>query len=99
MQVLNVSIVENLTNAVWEKWQVAGYTTQPYALTWMEINHLANHFLKICREQNRDYREFDFSMLLDHKLRFEENRAEIDNELRGLNSETENSKVNKLKDG
>jgi hypothetical protein len=93
---LSEDMSRTLTDNVLEYWKRDGIKSR--FLGWIEIHHLAEHFLKICREQNRDPREFDFYSMLDSTLYYEENRAQIDNILGGLESEKENSVVNKLKD-
>jgi hypothetical protein len=97
---MTVQLCENtpklLTDRVWEAWKSTGITSR--YLTYIELRHLTEHFLKICREQSRDYREYDFYNLVDSNLNYFENRAGIENEIGGLNSEAEGSAVNKLKD-
>jgi hypothetical protein len=70
---------EALTNSLWEKWKTAGYTDQPHALTWMDVNNLAKYYLKTCREAGADYRDFDFETLVDHTLNYYENTSMIVN--------------------
>lgn len=67
-------------------------------VTYIEVQNLTNYFLKMCREQNRDRREFDFPNLIDGKLNYYENRAILENELGGLESEAETKASNVLKD-
>jgi hypothetical protein len=87
-----------LTDKIFNAWSKAGYTNRPYALTWLEVNNLTKYFLKICREINRDYQEFDLSNILDHTLTYYENQAQIENELGGLNSDSDKEYYNKLLD-
>jgi hypothetical protein len=89
---------EVLTNIVWEKWELAGYTKQPYALTWLEISHLANFFLKICREKNIDYQSYDFSTIIDYKLNYEENKSTIVETIGEPEAIEEKEAANKLRD-
>jgi hypothetical protein len=97
---MTVTLAENttetLTNKVWEQWENTGITSR--LMTKLEVKHLADHFLKLCREQSRDYREFDFYTLIDSNLNYYENKAEIENTLGGLNSEAEKTAANKLND-
>ena len=93
---LSESIPDKLTNGLWEKWKAEG--VKPRSLTWMELHRLTEHFLKICRQQNRDYREFDFYTMIDYTYHYDENRAEIENIIGGLSSKTEAEAVNKMKD-
>jgi hypothetical protein len=81
---------------VWERWKKDGIHSR--FITWLTLHRLAEHFLKLCKEQDRDYREYDFYTLIDSNLYFEENRAEIENILGGLESDRESAAVNKLKD-
>ena len=78
---------EKLTGNLWEKWKTAGYTDQPNALTWMEVNNLAGFYLKTCRAAGADYRDFDFETLVDHTLNYYENTSMIVNAI-GQPSET-----------
>jgi len=89
---------EALTNTLWEQWKSYGYTTQPRALTWMEINNLAGVFLKLCREKQLDYREFDFSTLIDHTLNYDENKSTLYERIGNPYSEEEKEAASKLKD-
>jgi hypothetical protein len=85
-----------LAERVWKTWDSNGLKSR--YMEYLDVYNLAKYFLKICREQKRDSREFDFPNLIDITLRFEENRAMIENELGGLNSEIEKEASNKLKD-
>jgi predicted Fe-S protein YdhL (DUF1289 family) len=78
---LCVDTVKVLTDKIHDSWQQAGYLKQQYSLTYMEINHLVRHFLKICTQQSIDYQEHDLSSILDHTLNYYENLAEIENKL------------------
>jgi hypothetical protein len=89
---------ETLTNQLWNQWKSYGYTSQPRALTWMELNHLVEYFLKVCREKEIDYREYDFSTLIDHKLNYEENKSILFDTIGNPYSEEEKEAANKLKD-
>lgn len=79
MLTLSENPQEALTNSLWQKWKDAGYTEQPNALTWMEVSNLVKFYLKICRQTEQDYRDFDFENLLDHKLTYYENLSQIEN--------------------
>ena len=85
-----------LTDMVLNQWKKDGVKSR--FLGWVEIHHLAEHFLKICREQNQDYQAYDFYTMIDSNLFYEENRAQIDNQIGGLLSEKETEATNKLKD-
>ena len=85
-----------LTDKVWDSWQSTGINSR--YLSWIELKHLANHFLKMCREQNRDYREFDFYTMVDSNLNYYENLAELDNQLGQSETVKESEAANKLKD-
>ena len=85
-----------LTDRVYNQWKESGYTDQPHVLTWLEVNNLTGNFLKLCAEQNRDYREFDFINMLDHKLNYYENLAGLDNQLNPEPNEKE--AANKFQD-
>lgn len=87
---------KTLTDKIWDQWKATGVTNR--FLTYIELKHLTEHFLKLCREQNRDPREYDFANLVDSNLNYYENQAEIENELGGLNSIKETEAVNKLKE-
>jgi hypothetical protein len=87
---------KTLTDQVWGQWQQKGIDSR--YLTYIELKHLTEYFLKICTQQNRDPREYDFYTLVDSNLNYYENRAEIENELTGLNSEAETKAANILKD-
>ena len=65
---LSESVPDTLTNRVWDAWSKTGITSR--YMTWMELHKLAEHFLKICREQERDHREFDFYVLIDSNLNY-----------------------------
>ena len=98
MLTLTDSPQETLTKNLWEQWKSCGYTTEPHALTWMEINNLAGCFLKICREKQLDHREFDFLNLLDHTLNYEENKSTLYETVGNPYSEEEKEAASKLKD-
>mgnify|MGYP001321687603 CR=1 FL=1 len=66
-----------LTDKVYNQWKEAGYTTKPYALTWMEVNNLSGSYLKLCEEKGIDPREFDFLNVIDHRFNYEENKSVI----------------------
>lgn len=70
---------DDLTNRVWERWKKDGIN--PRGKTWLEIKKLVEHFLKLCREQGRDYQELDFYCMIDSNLNYYENFAEIENQL------------------
>jgi hypothetical protein len=93
---LSEDVSKTITDRVWEQWQKTGITSR--FMSYLELKHCADFFLKLCKEQGRDYREFDFYMLVDSNLNYYENRAEIENELGGLNSEKEKEIADKLKD-
>jgi len=76
---LSESVSDTLTNRVWDAWSKTGITSR--YMTWLELHRLAEHFLKICREQEHDYREYDFYTLIDSNLNYYENLAELDNQI------------------
>jgi hypothetical protein len=96
---MQVSLTENpsdgLTNKLWEQWSKDGIHSR--YLTWIELNNLAKYFLKICKQKELDYHEFDFYTLIDSNLNFYENRAELDNQL-GQPETSEKEQYDKLKD-
>lgn len=71
--------VETLTASLWEKWQNQGYTKQPNALSWMEVNNLAKYYVQLCQKTGADYRDFDFETIVDHTLNYYENKSLIEN--------------------
>jgi hypothetical protein len=79
MLTLNDNPAEKLANDLWESWRHDGIN--PRKKTYLEIKRLADHFLKICREQEVDYKQHDFSVLIDSNLNYYENQAEIENAL------------------
>jgi hypothetical protein len=86
----------NLTDTVWDHWINQG--TEPRKMTWLEVKNLADYFLKICIQHNKDNREYDFSNLLDYKLTYIENRAEIKNQVGYDINSREKEAAGKLKD-
>lgn len=76
---INKDASEELTNRLWTHWKNNG--TNPRGKTWLEIKKLSDHFLKLCRDQERDYQEYDFLTLVDSSLNYYENFAEIENQL------------------
>jgi hypothetical protein len=96
MLTLSEDVSRTLTDRVWDDWQKTGINSRYMSL--VEIKHLANHFLKMCREQNRDYREFDFYTMVDSNLNYYENLAELDNQLGQSQEVKETEASNKLKD-
>jgi hypothetical protein len=52
----------------------------------------------MCREQERDYREYDFYTMVDSNLNYYENLAELDNQLGQSETVKEKEAANKLKD-
>jgi hypothetical protein len=72
--------VDTLTQGVWDGWKTNGVKTK---LTWLEVHKIAEHFLKICRDQDQDYQAHDFSMIVDSNLNYYENLSEIENTLNG----------------
>src|SRR5208283_3089355 len=93
---LSESVSDTLTNRVWKTWEHDGIKNR--FLTWMELHRLAEHFLKICKEQEHDYQEFDFYTLIDSNLNYYENLAELDNNIAQPKEATEKEASNKLKD-
>jgi hypothetical protein len=89
---------ETLTNKVWEQWKKLGYTERRNALTWLELSNLAGHFLKLCREKQVDYQEYDFRNLLDHNLNYYENQSGITEALGGDNEEAYRAYMTKIAD-
>lgn len=83
---------KKLTDQAWQRCQ------DSRMLTYLEVQNLTVYFLKMCREQNRDPREFDYVNLIDSNLNYYENRAALENELGGLNIEEETKASNILKD-
>jgi hypothetical protein len=79
MLTLNENPAEKLASDLWESWRHDGIN--PRNKTYLEIKRLADHFLKICREQEIDYKQHDFSVLIDSNLNYYENQAEIENAL------------------
>ena len=90
------SVPDTLTNRVWDAWKNTGIHSR--FMSWLELHKIAEHFLKLCKEQERDYREFDFYTLVDSNLNYYENKAEIENELGQSKDNTEKEAANKLKD-
>ena len=99
MQKLIENPQENLAKNVWEKYQATSYAKKPYSLTYIEFNHLAGFFLKLCQEQNLDYQAFDFSNIIDFKCNYEENKSAIAETIgTPAQNESEKEAYNKLKD-
>lgn len=78
---LSANPQETLTSKIWEAWQTAGTTTRPNSLTWIELNNLTGHFLKLCNQKQLDYQNFDYRNMLDSKLNYYENQSLIDEAL------------------
>jgi hypothetical protein len=79
MLTLNENPAEKLASDLWESWRHDGIN--PRGKTYLEIKRLADHFLKLCREQEIDYKQHDFLTLIDSNLNYYENQAEIENAL------------------
>lgn len=92
---LSENVSDTLTNRVWDEWKNTGIRTE---LTWLELHRLAERFLKICREQEHDYREFDFYTLIDSNLNYYENVSLLDEAISQPQSEVEKEAASKLKD-
>jgi hypothetical protein len=67
-------IEDKLAQDIWEDWQQKNQTRY---WKYFEITGLTKQFIKMCREQQRDYREFDITKTLDSHLTYEENQALI----------------------
>jgi Mg2+ and Co2+ transporter CorA len=76
---LSENQADKLTDKLWERWQKDGIHSR--RMTYLEVHNLAEYFLKVCKQQEKDYQEFDFYTLIDSNLNFYENRAEINNQL------------------
>jgi hypothetical protein len=88
-----------LTDRVYNQWKDAGYTTKPYALTWMEVNNLAGSYLKLCEEKGIDSQEFDFPNIIDHRFNYEENKSVIFETINGNpQGPSDKEQFEKLKD-
>jgi hypothetical protein len=74
------TVEDNLANSLWHKWKTQGTQTR---LTWLEVQKLAGHLTKTCKEKELDYQEFDFSAILDSKLNYYENFSAIDEAIEG----------------
>ena len=77
MLTLNENPAEKLAQQLWDSWSHDGIN--PRGKTYLEIKRLADHFLKLCREQEVDYKQHDFSVMIDSNLNYYENQAEIEN--------------------
>jgi DNA repair exonuclease SbcCD ATPase subunit len=91
MLTLNENPAEKLASDLWESWRHDGIN--PRNKTYLEIKRLADHFLKICRDQEIDYKEHDFNMMVDSNLNYYENKAEIENALNGTTEAVEEAEA------
>lgn len=70
-----------LTDIVWNFWKQLGATPH---LTWIELNHLANHLINESKQCGIDHQEIDFRSLIDSSLTYYENLTALDEELKRL---------------
>jgi|WetSurMetagenome_2_1015567.scaffolds.fasta_scaffold117070_2 hypothetical protein len=73
---LSENTADHLADRVWQQWEKTGIKSR--YMTYLEVHHIAEHFLKICSEKEIDYQEFDFYTLVDSNLNYYENIAQLD---------------------
>ena len=72
MQVLAESPASNLTDSAWDT------VKERTKMTWLEVNKLAEQYIKMCRDAHVDWQQGDFRTLLDSSLNYYENLSTIE---------------------
>jgi hypothetical protein len=72
------NVSESLTKNLWQLWKTNHIETK---MTWLEVQKLAQQFIKMCQEAQVDHQAIDFINTIDSKLNYHENLSSLDNEV------------------